>query len=339
MSIPLSLSIFVTVGFLYALDFQVQEGSLGSALNMHAKDCAWHSWDPSLERLSVDAGHYTSCQDWLKELKIQHPNLLLHKGHLSVDEQVFTWYRPEYLSVKKLKKDLKGVIKASLFKSFGFFEEKNMMWVSQDKKHWIRALDHPSKQVHLRALLWIVDAQHQKQLGISPDFFKNMSFEDCVDRLHWMQGEGRIQLLAQPELYVMEGKKAIVSSGEEIPYQTKDVKQSKILFKKALLSLGVHIHHIGESGVFLDVDINLDKASEKQYQNNVAIARQRVKSTLRIPFGKAMLLGGVRQQRVSTQQHCPLGVSSVSWLSSIFCENLSVDKQSLLYVLLFSMPG
>lgn len=283
--------------------------------------------------------HYESCEDALVDVQKKHhmqlDGLVLSLGGSS---DGFIWYRPEYRAVSSYKKQFTSWLSAKVVKTYGFFEESGLIFIHADKRSVLEVLDVPPKQIHLRAVLWIMDQSMQYHVGMSPEAMMHQPFDQFLDHLHLMQGKGVVRVLAQPELYMVNQKKSLVYSGEEIPYASVDSKRTQILFKKALLSLSAQAIHIGDKGASLDVEITFDKASENQYHGNVGIARQMVKSSLRLPFYTSRVMGGVKQHRSSLQKRCVPFVSAVPVVGAMFCESSQLERQSMLYVMLMITP-
>lgn len=305
-----------------------------------AKQCGWQ-W------VNVDKGgplislveNYPDCQEALRKLQLKY-SLSLFGGRLSSvpAEGEFSYYQPEYQPVSAFKKQLKAWLSSKLLKTFGFFEDSGFVYLSKEKKELIRLLDVPPRQLHLRAIVWVADQKLQSHMGFSAEKFSHMGFDQWLEHLHWLQGEGSIKVLAQPELFMINNKKAVVYSGEEIPYVSSSAKRPQVLFKKALLSLSAKTSHIGERGASLEVEITFDKASENQYHGNVGIARQMVKSSLRLPFYTSRVMGGVRQNRQSVQKYCLPIISGFPVIGAAFCETATLERQSILYVMIMISP-
>ena len=307
-----------------------------------AKQCGWH-WiktDLASEEVSWDA-RYEHCDDALQSVQKKY-KIVLSGDQLSLPEvsevERLTWYQPEYHSVAVFKKQLRAWLSTKVIKTFGFFEESGVLLLQKEKKEMIELMDVPPKQVHLRAVLWVTDQKMQSHLGFSPETIAQMPFDQWLEHVHWMQGEGSVKVLAQPELFMVNNKKAVVYSGEEIPYVSADAKRPQVLFKKALLSLTAKTSHIGEKGASLEIEITFDKASENQYHGNVGIARQMVKTSLRLPFHTLRVMGGVRQHRQSMQKQCLPVISVLPMIGPLFCETSKLERQSMLYVLLMISP-
>ena len=356
MSIYLQLFlIIITLEYVQADDFDVADlsskeqqadtihvlmnkGNINQFGKMLAKKCHW-TWITSAHNQSVSWDkNYDDCDTALQDINQQYP-FVLNGNDLSFKIiNDFIWYQPEFLSVLTIKKQLRGWLSAKLIKGFGFFEDSGAIWIPKEKEEFIDMLDIPPKQIHLRAIIWVSDSSEQSHTGLSPNILQAMHYDQLLEHLHLLQSEGLATVLAEPELYLLMLKKAVVSSGEEIPYQTSNDKKTHVSFKKALLSLTVKAQHIGNKGASLDIEISFDKATEQQYHGNVGIARQTVKSSLRIPFNTPFVMGGVRQQRTATRSNCLPVLNKLPIFGSLFCEKNKLDKQSLLYVMLLVDP-
>lgn len=335
MSIYLRFYMMLPV-FLFSdpVNIVIDSGDINTLGLSLAKQCSW-SWIKSesiLESFDLDVS-YNSCSEALEDLSSLY-DLKLEKNKLFVDD--YSFYKPEFMTVSSIKKQIKTWLGSKVFKKLGFFDESGILFLNKNNEKLVKSLDVPLKQLHLRAILWISDQREQQHLSLNYD--KIMSFEKWLNKLSAMQQEGLVKILAQPELYMLVNKKALVYSGEEIPYISKDSKKSNVLFKKALLSMMAKALHIGENSATIEVELTFDKPSEHYYNGNVAIARQKVKTTLRIPFNTSRVMGGVSQYRHSFEENCWPIVGKIPVLKHVFCESALYEKKSLLYVMLIILP-
>jgi len=334
----LLIGIFFTLS-LYANDqvhFQCEESS-GSCLTQLATLCQWsvdHAM--SLDLSFTFKKSYKNCREVYQWLQERVPGIFLVKNVLTMQhnatEEIV--YSPEFLSVHVIQKQLKRWLSSAMMKKIAFFDISSLIFVPPDKVDVVKTLDIPPKQIHIQALLWIADVQHRKDIGIKPHILSSNSLEEMRNHLHMMESYGDVQVLAEPQLYLGVAHKAVVSSGEEIPYQIAHSKNPRISFKKALLVLAVKAQHIGADGATVDIEVSFDKPSEHSYHGNVAIARQTVKTSLRLPFNKPVVMGGVYVQRASVQKNCLPVIGHIPIVGDFLCYNASVDKKSSLYVML-----
>lgn len=317
----------------------VNEGDINSLGKSLAKVCQWDwvKYDGSQSTVSWDE-RYKDCGAALNDVKKKHHFMLMGNTLMVKDSSDVFWYRPEYVSVSKIKKQIRSWVSSKVLKTYGFFEDSGLIVMSDDKKDFVSLVDLPPKQLHLRAVLWVTDQTDQSHIGFSSDNVSQMRFDQWLDHLHLMQGKGVVKVLAQPELFMTQDKKSMVYSGEEIPYVSSNTKYPQVLFKKALLSLTVKSTHIGDQGASMDIEITFDKASEHQYHGNVGIARQMVKSHLRLPYYTSRVMGGVKQHRESLREQCVPFISGFPVIGSLFCETSKTERLTMLYVMIMISP-
>lgn len=341
---PLSVRYLVAVPFLSIAFASFSGKDLGRSREevgvMSSEHCGW-SFVPhessSVAAFSVPASieDCSALADFLRTHGFELKDGMLSDASVEVQAR---WYTPEYFSVASLKKQLKSYVHSKIFKTIGFFDEANVILLEEKEKALLSSIDHAPGQIHVRAVLWLSDQQFHAHQGLSAPMIARASFEEWLVHLQDLEAKGSVELLAQPELYVAERKKAMVSSGEEIPYMTQDGKKKHILFKKALLSLKVHAVHVGTQGATVEIEISVDKASEHWYQGHVGIARQQIKTQVRLPFSETRVLGGVEQRRSSTHKTCMPIVSWMPLLGSVFCDRSEKNNHSVLYALLSVEP-
>ena len=323
---------------LYAQGFTLKCRSTVDDCIQHMADaCHWslHYEEKFHQNMSMQRV-FKDCEEAMNYMKKSVSGLFIsdNKIYYKPSKEDNVWYKPEYLSVHTIKKQLKLWLSHAVFKRFGFFDVSDTLTFPSDVLPTMQQLDVPPKQIHLQAIMWIIDEHHKKHIGISPDIFTSWDIENMREQLHILESTGNVQVLAEPQLYLGVGHKAVISSGEEIPYQIADGKRTHISFKKALLTLAVKAHHIGNHGASVDVEVTFDKPSEHIYHGNVGIARQLVRTQVRLPFGKSMVMGGVYLQRQSLQKSCLPILGALPGAGFLFCEYSKLSKKSLLYVMI-----
>ena len=131
-------------------------------------------------------------------------------------------------------------------------------------------------------------------------------------QLSALQNEGKVNILSSPSITTLDNQKAIIESGKEIPYQTVENGEVKIEYKKAVLSLEVTPHVIGEDTLKLHIKTTKD---ELDFANAVAgqpaISTKRAETNVILLDGQTTVIGGLNKEKVDDSE------SSVPLLSKI----------------------
>lgn len=144
------------------------------------------------------------------------------------------------------------------------------------------------------------------------------------------------KIISAPKIVTMEGIKAVIKQGEEIPYTYRDDEgKAQVNFKEAVLKLEVTPKLTPDGRISMDITATNDypdwnKAAQNP-ENNPPIVKNEVQSKVVINDGDTVVVGGIVKSTDSK------GVSGWPWLQKIpvlgwlfKTENLSKDKRQLL---------
>ena len=131
-------------------------------------------------------------------------------------------------------------------------------------------------------------------------------------QLSALQTEGKVNILSSPSITTLDNQKAVIESGQEVPYQTVENGEVKIEYKKAVLSLEVTPHVIG--GNTLKLNINTKK-DELDFANAVggqpAIRTKSAITNVLLFDGQTTVIGGLSKENSDRKE------SGVPWLKDI----------------------
>jgi type IV pilus assembly protein PilQ len=145
------------------------------------------------------------------------------------------------------------------------------------------------------------------------------------------------KIISAPKIVTMEGIKAVIKQGEEVPYTTpaSGTSPATVSFKEALLKLEVTPKLTPDGRISMDITASNDypdwsKAAQNP-ENNPPIVKNEVQSKVVINDGDTVVVGGIVKSTDSK------GVSGWPWLQKIpvlgwlfKTENTSRDKRQLL---------
>lgn len=114
-----------------------------------------------------------------------------------------------------------------------------------------------------------------------------------------LETDNRTKTISSPRVLTQDGKKAEITQGVEIPYQTRDGDGGyQVQFKQAALKLSVTPRITPDSKVILDVLVSKDDVdrSNTNIDGALSIAKREVKTQAMIEDGGTLVVGGVYQE-------------------------------------------
>jgi type II secretory pathway component HofQ len=224
-------------------------------------------------------------------------------------------------------------------------------------------LDRPTPQVHIKARIVSMEKSVSRQLGIKWGYndlsrapantlaagtdlsvvnpTTSILFGFIRDNwtldaeLSAMQEKKQLRLLSAPRIVVLDGQKAEIKQGKEIPYETTgtDNTAATTSFREALLSLAVTPKILHNNFIRLDVKVTNDSVDSTQSSSNSQplLNKQEIQTNLLLEDGVPVVIGGI------LTKDSDLGNQEVPWLADIpLLGNLfrSKDKLEKTYELL-----
>ena len=142
------------------------------------------------------------------------------------------------------------------------------------------------------------------------------------------------KIISAPKVVTMEGIKAIIKQGAEVPYTTpaSGTSPATVSFKEALLSLEVTPKITDEGKISMEIKASNDSPDyQNEVQGNPPIKKSEVESKVVISDGDTVVIGGI----MATQED--KSVSGWPWLQKIpilgwlfKTENIDTHKKQLL---------
>jgi len=158
-------------------------------------------------------------------------------------------------------------------------------------------------------------------------------------QLSALETEGKVNILSSPSITTIDNQKAIIESGQDIPYETFVDGDSKIEYKKAVLSLEVTPHVIGEETLKLNI---LTTKDEINFQDTLVTGGQPIIDTKKAETivilldGQTTVIGGLNKEKVDdSESRVPL-LSKIPFLGYFF-KGTSKENE-LTDVLIFITP-
>lgn len=141
---------------------------------------------------------------------------------------------------------------------------------------------------------------------------ENVGQSILAAQLSALQTEGKINILSSPSITTLDNQQAVIESGNEVPYQTVENGEVKIEYKKAVLSLEVTPHVIGENALKLNINTSKD---ELDFANAVAgqpsILTKKAQTNVLLYDGQTTVIGGLSKEKTDESE------SGIPWLKNI----------------------
>ena len=209
-------------------------------------------------------------------------------------------------------------------------------------KELLAELDQPAPQVHIKARIVTIDKSVSTQLGIRWDYTDLTrapanTFNAATDlsvvnpttnilfgfiRDNWtletelsaMQEKKQLHMLSSPRIVVLNGQKAEIKQGKEVPYETTGTTDiaSSTSFREALLSLTVTPKILHNNFLRLDVKVTNDSVDEDHsVESQPLLNRQEIQTNLFLEDGVTVVIGGI------LAKGSDLANQDVPWLSEL----------------------
>jgi type IV pilus assembly protein PilQ len=141
------------------------------------------------------------------------------------------------------------------------------------------------------------------------------------------------KIISSPKVVTMDGVKAVIKQGSEIPYVTPAVVGSPatITWKQAVLQLEVKPQITEEGKISMEIKATNDRADYTYSLENPSIRKNEVESKIVVQDGDTLVIGGVSvTQADETTTGIPWfqKIPVLGWLFKT--ENLTKDKKQLL---------
>ncbi|MCG8566357.1 MAG: type IV pilus secretin PilQ [Desulfobacterales bacterium] len=127
-----------------------------------------------------------------------------------------------------------------------------------------------------------------------------------------LEEEGKLNILSKPSITTMDHQKAIIESGQEVPFQTVEDDEVKIEWKKAVIKLEVTPHVIDPQTVWLEIMTHKDELDwTRTVAGNPTIITKNAQTRVNLFDGQTTVIGGLNKEKVME------GEAGVPWLKDI----------------------
>lgn len=147
-------------------------------------------------------------------------------------------------------------------------------------------------------------------------------------KLMAMEQDSEAMIISNPKITTMNNKKAMIKSGQQVPYQTTSAEGTKTEFKDAVLSLEVTPHITPDRHMRLSLKVTKDRPLAG---NPPPIEKREAETEVLIADGETAVLGGLFEDTTNTGQAMVPGLGKLPFVGWLFKnETTSNNNQELL---------
>lgn len=145
-----------------------------------------------------------------------------------------------------------------------------------------------------------------------------------------LENRGALRLLAQPTLTAMSGQPAEFLVGGEIPIQTSSINGTSIQYKQygIQLSFTPTVRRNGQVALTIDTGV-----SELQAGTAAALTTRDVKTSVELPAGSTLAIGGLLSESASRSVDQIPGIGDIPILGALFRSNAYRRQETELVIL------
>lgn len=152
-----------------------------------------------------------------------------------------------------------------------------------------------------------------------------------------LESENRSEVISQPKVITSDRNKAVIRSGEEIPYTSTDADGVRTTnFRQAELRLEVTPQIVGDGRIFLTLQVNNDSRGEETRDAGPTINTNAVETQVLVNNGETIVIGGIfTSQQLNAEAKTPL-LGDLPLLGWLF--RRSFQSQEKVELLVFITP-
>lgn len=152
-----------------------------------------------------------------------------------------------------------------------------------------------------------------------------------------LETENRSEIISQPKVITSNRNKAVIRSGEEIPYTSVDSDGERTTnFRQAELRLEVTPQIVGDGRIFLNLQVNNDSRGEETDTAGPAINTNAVETQVLVNNGETIVIGGIfTSQELEGETKVPF-LGDIPFIGWLF--RSSYSNQEKVELLVFITP-
>ena len=139
-------------------------------------------------------------------------------------------------------------------------------------------------------------------------------------QLSALEDQGELNIISKPSITTMDNRKAIIKSGEEVPFQTITTDGDiQVEFKEAVIKLEVVPHIIANNIIKLEIVTHKDELDWSRTVNgNPTIITKNAETMVTLVDGQTTVIGGLNKEKSSDGEAGVPGLKDVPGLGWLF---------------------
>ncbi len=147
-----------------------------------------------------------------------------------------------------------------------------------------------------------------------------------------LESDGSGEVISQPKVITTNGKPALISSGQEVPYQSVEDGEVSIEFKDVALSLEVTPQINPGDRISLDLVITQDNIGQTLSNGEIAIDTNELQTSVVVNDGDTVVLGGVfRNEKTESVSKVPF-FGDLPLIGAAFRNRQQTDEKNELLI-------
>jgi type IV pilus assembly protein PilQ len=147
-----------------------------------------------------------------------------------------------------------------------------------------------------------------------------------------LEADNRGKVVSSPRVITADKKKAVISQGTEIPYQTAAASgATTISFKPAVLELAVTPRITPDDRIIMDLEVRKDSVGQV-FANIPSIDTKKVLTQVLVDNGDTIVLGGIFEQTTRTTVDKVPFLGDLPWVGVLFSRTIRQDDKTELLI-------
>ena len=147
-----------------------------------------------------------------------------------------------------------------------------------------------------------------------------------------LESKGLGKTISNPKVFTLDNQVAIITQGQEIPYQTTSEGTTSTSFKEAALKLEVTPSIIGDGNVLLQIQVNNDTPNLASGADEPPINKMEITTKLLVADGDIVVIGGIKKNKIANTRKQVPGWGNVPVVGNLFKGRTSEDNLDELLV-------
>ena len=150
-----------------------------------------------------------------------------------------------------------------------------------------------------------------------------------------LEKEGLSKTVANPKVFTLNNKKALIKQGDKVPKVTpaSGSEPASVSYEEANLLLEVTPSIVGDGNIVLEIKLNWDVPDDsKAVQGNPYITQRVIETELLVPDKAVVVIGGIKKQETADADEKVPGLGDLPFIGQLFRKGKVKDNRTELLV-------